>query len=62
MDFKSSYYECFRDSVYSGPIGINWLRVTGDLYAAQKALDKGFMNNCPVYVEDGTLYLPYKAK
>ena len=39
--------------MFTGPIAVNWLMATGDIYAAGIAKNIGFVNVCPAYVATG---------
>ena len=41
--------------IFSGPVALNWIVVTGDEYAAQRMLDRYVLNMCPNFVADGKI-------
>lgn len=45
-----SFSELINQWQLTGPIGMNWLKVVGDIYAAQQHLN--LINQCPKYVEE----------
>ena len=50
-----------QNIMYStGPVAVNWVTVKGDLFSIGKSQKLNFINNCPVFLEEGKLHkLPF---